>query len=264
MENVHSVFLWPKINNLSGCVIERVAKNQTQVCGNSGTCPNRRPFGGVRNSEENWSLIFEPVEWVKSSKGTEDVLGVEGEWVSKEEIWSFFNRNSSQGIEPALVSLLKLLGECLVGSECSVSHLVNNTQRRWHNHWCEECWDFTIVIVFETTEVSWPSRVSLSEEGDFGSNIKEGGGNYSLGSVFETSLIWFEIEGLFDKNFSLIQVCWWFIMLKHQPSVFHKVIEILLNTAGEQSNSDTWNTKNGQYLVGSSSWEWNHEQGPTW
>lgn len=245
-------------------MIKRVAENQTQVCRNTGAGPDCRPFGGVGNSEENWSLILEPVKWVKGSEGTQDVLGVEGERVSKEEVWSFFDGNSSQGIEPALVSLLKLLGECLVGSECSVSHFVNNTQGRWHYHWCEECWDFTIVIVFETTEVSWPSRVGLSEEGDFGSNIEEGGGKYSLGSVSETRLIRFEIEGLFDKNFSLIQVCWGFIVLKHQPSVLHEVIEILLNTAGEQSNSDTWNTKNEWYLVGSSSWEWNQEQGPTW
>ena len=57
------------------------------------------------------------------------MLGVEGERVSEEEVGSFLERNSSQGIEPALVSLLKLLGESLIGLECSVGHFANHAQR---------------------------------------------------------------------------------------------------------------------------------------
>jgi hypothetical protein len=56
------------------------------------------------------------------------VFGVEWERVSEEEVRPFFDGDSSEGIEPAFVSLLELLGESLVGLECSVSHFANNSK----------------------------------------------------------------------------------------------------------------------------------------
>lgn len=245
-------------------MVEWISENTCEVSGNTGACPDGWPLGGVGDSVENWGLVLEPIEGVKGSEGTEYVLGVKGEWVSKEEVWSFFDRNSSKGIEPALVSLLKLLRESLVGLERSVGHFANYTQRWWDDHWYKECWNFTIIVVFETTEVGWPSRVSFSQEGNFGSNIKESGGKYSLGSASESCLIRFKIDCLSEENSGLSQICGWFIMSQHQLCVLNKVIEILLDTACEKSNSDTLNTNYLPYLVGSSSWEWNRERGPTW
>lgn len=56
------------------------------------------------------------------------MFGVVWEGVSEEEIWSLFDGDSSEGVEPALVSFLKLFGEGLISPECSVCHLAYDTK----------------------------------------------------------------------------------------------------------------------------------------
>lgn len=79
----------------------------------------------------------------------------------------------------------------------------------------------------------------MSQEGDFGTDIKESTAHDSMSSTFESCLIRFKIEGLVEKDFSFIEVCGWFVMLEHQSGMFNKMIEILLDTARKKADSDT-------------------------
>jgi hypothetical protein len=92
----------------------------------------------------------------------------------------------------------------------------------------------------------------LSQEGNFGTDIKKSSAHDSLSSTFESCLIRFKIEGLVEKDFSFIEVCGWFIMLEHQSGMFNKMIQILLDTACKKPDSDTWNANDKGYLFDNS------------
>ena len=111
------------------------------------------------------------------------------EGVFEVEVRAFFKWDSSEGVEPTLVTLLQLFGEGFVAFEGSVGHFANDSQRRGCDHREKESWYFSVEAVLETAEVGGPSGVGLSEEGDFGTDVEEGSSDNSLGSTFETLLV---------------------------------------------------------------------------
>lgn len=169
---------------------EWVSEHGTEISWEGSAKPIGWPLWRVWGTIHNGGLVLEPVKWVESGEWTHDVFNEIWEWVFEVEIWSLFKRDSSQSIKPTFVSFLEFLGEGFISLECSFGHVVNDTEWGCSDHWREECWDFSIKVVLETTEVWWPTWIVLSQKGDFNSNIEKCSSENFLSSTFDASLVW--------------------------------------------------------------------------